>query len=107
MFEDFWKLYPRKVAKKHAESMWKKLTRSQQEKALATIGVHVKYWAKAARTEDKIPHAGSWLNGHRFDDELLPQPTVHYASHDNYIPPPPGIPMPDFVRRLAMTGEKK
>lgn len=69
-FEAFWKLYPRKVAKQHAARMWKNLARYQQEKAMQAIGAHIKEWTKEARTIDKIPHAGSWLNGWRFDDEL-------------------------------------
>jgi len=70
IFEVFWKSYPRKIAKKHASQMWARLTVEQQAKALEVIGRHVAYWQATGRAADKIPHAGSWLNGWRFDDEL-------------------------------------
>ena len=69
-FEHFFLLYPRKIAKKHASQMWARLTVEQQAKALEVIGRHVAYWQATGRAVDKIPHAGSWLNGWRFDDEL-------------------------------------
>ena len=70
IFEVFWKSYPRKIAKKHASQMWARLTVEQQAKALEVIPRHVAYWQATGRAADKIPHAGSWLNGWRFDDEL-------------------------------------
>gem|GEM_PF-4753217 len=70
IFEVFWKSYPRKIAKKHASQMWARLTVEQQAKALEVIGRHVAYWQATGRAVEKIPHAGSWLNGWRFDDEL-------------------------------------
>lgn len=82
-FDDFWKLYPRKIAKKHAFQMWKRLNKAQQDKALATIGNHIQQWAKELRADDKIPHAGTWLNGWRFDDDLAP------AKMPTYQPPKP------------------
>ena len=54
-FDNFWKLYPRKIAKKHALQMWKRLTKAQQDKALETIGNHIQQWAKELRADDKIP----------------------------------------------------
>lgn len=87
-FDDFWKLYPRKIAKKHASIMWARLTQSQQEKALQVIDAHVKQWAIAGRSMEVIPHAGSWLNGWRFDDEIqAPQQLVY--TRDTFVPLPP------------------
>lgn len=83
MFDDFWKLYPRKIAKKHAMQMWKRLSKEQQDKALATIGNHIQQWAKELRADDKIPHAGTWLNCWRFDDDLAP------AKMPTYVAPKP------------------
>lgn len=100
-FDDFWQRYPRKCAKKHALTMWNRLTQPQQEKALKVIEAHVKQWAIAGRTMEVIPHAGSWLNGWRFDDEIdAPQQLIY--QRDTYIAPPKvADPMPDSVRQFV------
>lgn len=69
-FEDFWKQYPRKVAKMHARRMWERLTAEQQFAALHALSIHVRYWRSAGRSIDHIPHAGTWLHGERWEDEL-------------------------------------
>ena len=71
MFADFWQQYPRKVAKKAAEKAWKKLTFTEQTKALEAITQHVKYWETKDTERDFIPHPATWLNQGRFDDELI------------------------------------
>ena len=86
-FDDFWNRYPRKIAKKHALTMWSRLTTEQQTKALAVIEAHVKQWAIAGRSMEVIPHAGSWLNGWRFDDEIdAPQQLIY--QRDTFVPLP-------------------
>jgi hypothetical protein len=77
-FEEFWKLYPRKVARAHALKMWRRLTTEEKFAALHALPVHIRYWDAAGRDADRIPHAGSWLNpvdGRRWEDELeMPKP---------------------------------
>jgi len=97
-FDDFWKLYPRKIAKKHALQMWKRLTKAQQDKALETIGNHIQQWAKELRADDKIPHAGTWLNGWRFDDDLAPRKTMTYAAPTKPYQAPPPVEMTPELR---------
>jgi len=99
IFDQFWKLYPRKIAKKHAHSMWKRLTKSQQDKALETIGNHIQQWAKELRADDKIPHAGTWLNGWRFDDDLRPRnPMLKIAPPISCYQAPPPVEITPEVR---------
>jgi hypothetical protein len=72
-FEQFWAIYPRKVAKAHALKMWRRLTSEEKFAALHAIPIHARYWHAAGRETDRIPHAGSWLNpieGRRWEDEL-------------------------------------
>lgn len=70
MFEDFWKQYPRKIAKRSALKSWQRLSPVDQKLALDAITNHVAYW-KASGTEPQyIPHASTWLNQGRFEDEL-------------------------------------
>lgn len=66
MFDIFWTIYPRKVAKKDALKAWSKLDADQQKKAIEVLPQHCRRWEDPQFT----PHAASWLNGERFDDEL-------------------------------------
>lgn len=69
-FDEFWAIYPRKVARKDAARAWEKLTPEQQFTAFEALPVHVRYWNAAGRTKETTPHAASWLNGERWTDEL-------------------------------------
>ncbi|WP_404943622.1 hypothetical protein R1Y13_13520 [Pseudomonas sp. NY8938] len=74
-FDRFWALYPRKVGKAGAEKVWKKLkvTADLFDRMAASLAA----WAVSTDwTKDGgqyIPHASTWLNGKRWEDEL-PQP---------------------------------
>lgn len=69
-FEQFWTLYPRRVAKKDALKAWNKLSDVEQTKAMHVIRSHVRQWEIEQREFHRIPHGATWLNGARFDDEL-------------------------------------
>jgi hypothetical protein len=74
MFDEFWQLYPRKIAKANARKAWQKLSAEQQLMAAKAINTHCQYW-KAKETElEFIPHAATWLNGERYEDELVIEP---------------------------------
>ena len=75
-FDQFWSIYPRRVAKKVAQTAWNRLTDVDRRLALYSLPSHVKLWLLEGREQCMIPHAGSWLNGERFHDEIeLPEPT--------------------------------
>lgn len=70
-FADFWKQYPKKVAKPAALKAWKKIKPAAHVQAdlMAALGKH-----KASADWQKdggqfIPHPASWLNGRRWEDE--------------------------------------
>lgn len=71
-FERFWKLYPRKVGKDKAEKAWAKLKVGAS--LFARMGTALAAWSKSHDwTKDGgqfIPHAATWLNGKRWEDEL-------------------------------------
>lgn len=74
-FERFWSLYPRKVSKADAKKAWAKIKVTADlfdlmAKALAAWTVSTD-WTKDGG--QFIPHAATWLNGKRWEDEL-PQP---------------------------------
>lgn len=77
-FDQFWTAYPKKVAKQEALVAFKKLAlvNGDFEKVLAALES-----AKASdqwqRDDGKfIPHAATWLNGRRFEDEAHAKPAV-------------------------------
>lgn len=76
-FEAFWTLYPRKVAKREASTAWRKARGDANWEAITT-GLHrsIAAWEAERRPADKIPHASTWLNGRRWeDDHTAPQVT--------------------------------
>jgi hypothetical protein len=74
MFEEFWALYPRKIAKAVARKAFARLTEQQQLDACKAIDDHVAYWTAKETELQYIPHASSWLNGERWDDILIIEP---------------------------------
>jgi len=70
MFDEFWKLYPRKVSKRIAQKAWQRMDKEEQEAALEALPVHIKYWRMKETDTDFIPHAATWLNQGRWEDEL-------------------------------------
>jgi hypothetical protein len=70
-FENFWQQYPRKIGKLTAKRSWEKLSQENQQKALEAIVEHRKYWSAKGTEWEFIPHASTWLNQERFEDELV------------------------------------
>ena len=69
-FENFWRLYPRKVAKASALKAFGRLTKQEQVYALDALPKHQSQvdWQKEGGKF--IPHAATWLNAKRWEDEL-------------------------------------
>lgn len=70
-FEEFWKEYPRKINKKKSETAYKAALKGINHEQLIN---HTRKFAEAhkiAGTEKQfIPHATTWLNGKRWEDDL-------------------------------------
>jgi hypothetical protein len=85
-FENFWQQYPRKIGKLTAKRSWEKLSQENQQKALEAIVEHRKYWSAKGTDWEFIPHASTWLNQERFEDELVVEnkkpPLPWYASDE-------------------------
>lgn len=77
MFSNFWRKYPRKVAKKEALKAFNKLSGLEQELALDAIDNHIEYWKIKETGTEYIPHPATWLNQGRFEDELDMQPKAN------------------------------
>lgn len=71
-FANFWNPYPRKTAKVQAHKAWAKLNPSEalQEQILTALAAQCKsdQWAKDGGTF--IPHASTWLNQRRWEDQF-------------------------------------
>lgn len=110
-FEDFYKLYPRKIAKADAMKAWGKLSQDAREKAIEALPKHCRYW-DATTSKEYIPYPASWLNGMRWEDELeIPEPkAVAWWATDKgvmdmgrklNISPRPGEELPAFKQRVV------
>jgi len=74
MFDEFWSIYPRKIAKAVARKAWSKLTAEQQLMAAKVIDSHCQYWKTKETELEFIPHPATWLNQERWEDELVIEP---------------------------------
>jgi hypothetical protein len=82
-FETFWSAYPRHEAKARALKAWRTLAPANglAETILTALAQHKASWKD--KEPDKIPHAATWLNGKRWEDEL-PQVKDPYANFPRY-----------------------
>jgi hypothetical protein len=84
-FEAFWRLYPRKIAKQDAFVAWRKALKTTPsgeifqglERQLARLQA-----VKEAKGESFVPHPATWINGHRWHDEVEPTPEQKAAASD-------------------------
>lgn len=107
-FGDFWLLWPKRVARKDAERAWARLTDAQKMQAIIALVDWRSCWL--ARNEmDYVPHAATWLNGERWEDEL----PAGFASKDDgwrermERDSKQAVPMPDHVKQLLEKLRKK
>jgi hypothetical protein len=69
-FNHFWELYPRKEGKGEAFKSWDRLPIEQRRRVYAALKRQLPYLKDRARQEGNLcPHAATWLNQKRFDDE--------------------------------------
>ena len=76
-FEKFWSAYPKKVAKKDALRAWSRIRESLYPVIMSALEKHKtsQQWQRGY-----IPHAATWLNGERWEDELSPAAESPAAS---------------------------
>ena len=72
-FDEFWKCYPRKVGKDAARRSWRKLNGTRPD-----LSVMIDAIARQKRSDQWlkdggrfIPHPATWLNGKRWEDEVM------------------------------------
>jgi hypothetical protein len=69
-FRNFWSSFPRKDGKREALKEWLKLTHREKAIVLADVPLRVaNNWA--GRETVKLPHASTYLNEHRWEDDIM------------------------------------
>lgn len=72
LFDAFWKAYPKKRDRGHAEKAWPKALSKASAEEIVTAAVEFAVWCKRTGQERKfIAYPATWLNGERWLDELL------------------------------------
>lgn len=69
-FEDFYRVYPRKVGRKAAERAWAKAISEVPAEHIITAAAAFR--DDPNREDQFTPHPATWLNQGRWDDEALP-----------------------------------
>ena len=67
-FDEFWRLYPRKVAKLEAVKAWKQMTRDYQPSEIVA-GLKVNLAAMQRKEKQFVKHPASWLRAGCWMDE--------------------------------------
>ncbi|MBS7362492.1 MAG: hypothetical protein KIH03_01640, partial [Paludibacteraceae bacterium] len=104
-FEEFWKLYPRKVNKSKAKEIWMKI--KPEDELLEAIMDSVKRqsmtpaWRKDGG--QYVPHATTWLRGKRWEDEV--EGSVVVNSEEKANSEIWQKKTEDMVKKFAETGE--
>jgi hypothetical protein len=100
-FEALWLLYPKKVARFDAHKAWNRLSESDRLSAIVGLVAWRQVWVRRGEMQF-VPHCATWLNGHRWEDELPEQWTqgAAHASHATAVIPESGArtEMPAHVR---------
>jgi hypothetical protein len=68
-FEDFWKLYPKKIGKQAALKSWKKM-KPPVEKCMETLQSQINSIQWKKENGQYIPNPSTWINQGRWDDEF-------------------------------------
>lgn len=69
-FDDFWALYPKRVAKKDARIAWAKISPRNHQIILESLFEWSRIWS--GRDLEYVPHPATWLNGERWEDDFPP-----------------------------------
>lgn len=68
-FEEFWKIYPRKVGRHAAALRWNRMTDRQREFALRSLGLWVQTVQWNSSDGLYVPYGSTFLNQERYLDE--------------------------------------
>jgi hypothetical protein len=75
-FGAFWQMYPRRVSRHEAQRAWGRLTPQERIECLRVLPLHLEQWERNGTEDRFIPHASTWLNQRRFEDEFKSAPDL-------------------------------
>ena len=78
-FDEFWKLYPRKIAKLATQRSWKRLKNKDIESIFKVLHNHLIRWKY--KDIQFVPHASTWINQRRWEDELEVLPEANLSTY--------------------------
>jgi hypothetical protein len=83
-FDEFYGAYPRHDDRQDAIRGWNALAKSERERAMAALPT----WMASEQWQDAkyVPHASTYLNKRRFDDEV-PKPTARASPNGKHPTP--------------------
>lgn len=85
-FDAFWVEYPRKDGKAAAVKAWPKACKKLEAPRLVAAAKYwTGLWAAAGFEKSFIPHASTWLNGERWNDEP-PMPRAPTKTNGHHVP---------------------
>lgn len=82
-FDEFWRVYPRKEAKKAAMESWRRAIRTEAPSVI--IAAALRYRADPNRDAEFTAHPTTWLNQGRWDDEPLPDRSRKASGTKTYL----------------------
>lgn len=69
-FDEFWELYPRRVAKADALKAWRQMPQHERALAIVAIPHHIALWRAEGRGTRVVPYPATWLRRESWNDEL-------------------------------------
>ena len=69
-FEQFYKLYPRKIKPHRAKKAFNSLTKKEKDLAMTALPNHISNWSINNTEMQHIPHPATWLNGKEWESIL-------------------------------------
>lgn len=85
LFDEFWQLWPRREGKANAIKAWQKAIKKISESELVE---KARAYVTSPTVPEKqfVPHAATWLNGERWNDEPDPvKPDLHHPPEDDWM----------------------
>lgn len=72
-FETFWGLYPKKVSKKKAQAVYKRICTSKikEKNVLEGLSKYIEKWRVEGTDVQYIPNPTTWLNQERWADDIV------------------------------------
>lgn len=75
-FIEFWAAYWRHKAKKHAQDVFSRVVTTREKFEMVMNSVRAQTAEMISRAPEHRPHAGTWLNGERWEDRADQEETV-------------------------------